>query len=470
MANLSKSLTALGQGLSQVGSTIQNYHDKKQEAEYLAVRKEQAGVALEEAKLGQAVNRVKMGMQLETPALRKKYFEGTGKNYLNTMFGDEVAPEVVDYLATPVGTQKARIIFELSNTDIDSAKKELNKMVSSGAIKDPAVANQVFNEIIENRQKQANLRKTEAESTSAFGDPKFAFKQYSDEATFKIKDANDRLANYRKTLGVLQDANKNAPFQQIQRQALQDAGINGVEEFQTLQGLARLTPTQYAGAQMKSKGMAFQGASSLPAIPTQSAEPRQTVRPIGETEADTQEGGQAPRLSSTPPKQMSEAEVTKLADARLLPELFNTLDKELDKKKSLFGPIKGRIGQANVYNVEAQTFDGKIRTISQQFGRFMEGGVLRKEDEIKYRQMFPNLADVPEVAKKKLENIRQIFNLRNQLNEKMLQNSGFNVPASGRGDAAGAELDNSDDAALKWARENPEDPRSKQILSTLGVK
>lgn len=62
------------------------------------------------------------------------------------------------------------------------------------------------------------------------------------------------------------------------------------------------------------------------------------------------------------------------------------------------------------------------------FGKFIEGGVLRKEDEAKYRRMFPQLDDTPEVAKGKIENVKRLFKLKNELNERLLKQGGFNVP------------------------------------------
>ncbi|MCL5071909.1 MAG: hypothetical protein M1308_13600 [Actinobacteria bacterium] len=80
-----------------------------------------------------------------------------------------------------------------------------------------------------------------------------------------------------------------------------------------------------------------------------------------------------------------------------------------DNKIFLFGPVTGRLGQLNPYNVEAQSIDDDLRRASQVIGRFMEGGVLRKEDEEKYRKMLPQLTDTPDVARNKLEGVKQLL-------------------------------------------------------------
>ncbi len=111
------------------------------------------------------------------------------------------------------------------------------------------------------------------------------------------------------------------------------------------------------------------------------------------------------------------------AVSRLLPEIGKTIEENQD----LFGPVKGRVGGSNPYNTRAQTVDAKIRAASQAFGRFMEGGVLRKEDEEKYRKMFPGLSDKKDVAVGKLSVVSAQLNQKYASDKKALGESGYDV-------------------------------------------
>lgn len=113
--------------------------------------------------------------------------------------------------------------------------------------------------------------------------------------------------------------------------------------------------------------------------------------------------------------------------ARMLPEV----EAALQDNKSLFGPLKGRVGASNPYDTTAQTVDARMRTAAQSFGKFMEGGVLRKEDEEKYRKMFPQLSDTPEVAQNKLSIVRRMLAQQYESNRKSLGDSGYDVSGLG---------------------------------------
>lgn len=109
--------------------------------------------------------------------------------------------------------------------------------------------------------------------------------------------------------------------------------------------------------------------------------------------------------------------------SRMLPELETIIE----DNKAIFGPFVGRIKRANVYDVQGQSLDAKIRAMSQAFGRFMEGGVLRKEDEVKYYKMFPQLSDKPAVAKNKLQNVSDILSRQYNDKKKSLNDSNYDV-------------------------------------------
>lgn len=109
--------------------------------------------------------------------------------------------------------------------------------------------------------------------------------------------------------------------------------------------------------------------------------------------------------------------------ARLLPDIESTIKANID----LFDPISGRIAEINPYDERAQAVNAQIKSSAQAFGRYMEGGVLRAEDERKYRDMFPKLGDKPEVAKSKLAVVQRQLIAKQQADLNALGKSGYDV-------------------------------------------
>jgi len=98
----------------------------------------------------------------------------------------------------------------------------------------------------------------------------------------------------------------------------------------------------------------------------------------------------------------------------------------LKTQGDLFGPVKGTIGTANPYAVESQKVDSDLRRAAQIVGKAMEGGVLRKEDEIKYRRMLPNLSDKPEVAEYKMKQVKAMLERNRSQRVLALESAGYN--------------------------------------------
>lgn len=126
-------------------------------------------------------------------------------------------------------------------------------------------------------------------------------------------------------------------------------------------------------------------------------------------------------------KQLNPDKVLKVQEGAQIPTMLEDLKGILDQNQGQFGPVVGRAGQMNPYDVTAQTLDSKIRANSQAFGRYMEGGVLRKEDEEKYRKMFPNLTDTPAVAQNKLKIVQRLLVKRLKSDVGALKRAGYDV-------------------------------------------
>lgn len=88
--------------------------------------------------------------------------------------------------------------------------------------------------------------------------------------------------------------------------------------------------------------------------------------------------------------------------------------------RQLTGPLKGLMG-LNPYATEQQDLQAEIDLARQIIGKFLEGGVLRKEDEEKYKKILPTMYDTQEVAQRKLENL--VIELQNR--QKQYQQTGY---------------------------------------------
>jgi len=113
--------------------------------------------------------------------------------------------------------------------------------------------------------------------------------------------------------------------------------------------------------------------------------------------------------------QLPSSQVVMLSDAKFLPGVLDNLEKVINDNEKLFG-----LGNAPFLGISKSTFSEKkskieddLRRAAQLVGKFMEGGVLRAEDEIKYRKMLPQLQDLnSQVALDKLEGVREMLGLK----------------------------------------------------------
>lgn len=127
------------------------------------------------------------------------------------------------------------------------------------------------------------------------------------------------------------------------------------------------------------------------------------------------------------PKELSQATVLKVNEGNAIPAMLDDIDSTINNNTGSFDPIRGKFSTWNPYNEKANTIDAQMRTASQAFGKYMEGGVLRKEDEEKYRKMFPSLSDTPAVAKNKLQIVRKLLIERQNSDVNALKAQGFGV-------------------------------------------
>lgn len=76
---------------------------------------------------------------------------------------------------------------------------------------------------------------------------------------------------------------------------------------------------------------------------------------------------------------------------------------------------------------DAKVQEGVINKVKQIIGKAMEGGVLRKEDEIKYAKIIPKIEDPPEVANGKIQGLIQSLTEKRGFLVDSLDDAGYDV-------------------------------------------
>lgn len=132
-------------------------------------------------------------------------------------------------------------------------------------------------------------------------------------------------------------------------------------------------------------------------------------------------------------KDLSAAAILKVNEGNSIPGLLDQVSQTIEANQdylgygaALAGTEAGRFASPANYE-KSKTIDSQMRAASQAFGKYMEGGVLRKEDEDKYRKMFPGLSDTPQVARNKLAVVQNLLRQKQQSDLNALQAQGFNI-------------------------------------------
>ena len=100
-------------------------------------------------------------------------------------------------------------------------------------------------------------------------------------------------------------------------------------------------------------------------------------------------------------KKYSDTAITKIADLQSALSNLENLDTLVDENKGFIGPLKG-IQAKNPWS-KARFAQADIDRVRQQVGKALEGGVLRKEDEEKYKKILPTMSDTYKTAKYKIK-------------------------------------------------------------------
>lgn len=132
-------------------------------------------------------------------------------------------------------------------------------------------------------------------------------------------------------------------------------------------------------------------------------------------------------------KQLDATQVKMLSDAKFLPNIMGELKDLISGNQVSFGPVENTLRNLNpltgfgAYDVPQRSAEAQLRRATQLVGSFMEGGVLRKEDEEKYAKMLPSLGDSKEIAQQKLEGVKQMLESKRQGYIQDFGSSGYDV-------------------------------------------
>lgn len=106
---------------------------------------------------------------------------------------------------------------------------------------------------------------------------------------------------------------------------------------------------------------------------------------------------------------------------------------------NLWTPITNLTG----WGADAKSKQAQIDRVKQVIGKALEGGVLRKEDELKYEKILPTIKDSPELVRTKLNGLVKAIEKRQQRKLEALDSAGYDVSrfvAPGAAAAAGGTV------------------------------
>ena len=103
---------------------------------------------------------------------------------------------------------------------------------------------------------------------------------------------------------------------------------------------------------------------------------------------------------------LSDTAIKQVNDTKSALGSLQGLSQTLAANEGTTGPILGSLRVLNPYDSTARTVQAEIDRVRQVVGKALEGGVLRKEDEDKYKKILPTIKDTPTVAQEK---IRQLY-------------------------------------------------------------
>lgn len=149
----------------------------------------------------------------------------------------------------------------------------------------------------------------------------------------------------------------------------------------------------------------------------------QTKKIETETQTIGREGAQG--------KKLPDSAINRLTEGVAIPSSLEDTASIVEANKDLFTAWVGGFKALNKADDRVQTLQAELKAKAQQVGRFLEDGVLRREDEIKYREMMPQLDDSYETAMNKLRIVRRLVAKKYNQLYGAYSGQGFNMVGMG---------------------------------------
>jgi len=125
-------------------------------------------------------------------------------------------------------------------------------------------------------------------------------------------------------------------------------------------------------------------------------------------------------------RQLSVKDVLLIQQGSQIPRTLDFVEDTILGSGDIFGPVTGLLA-ISPFATKTKTIQADLKASMQQFGRYMEAGVLRKEDEIKYEKMFPQVTDTQDLAINKLAVVRRLLVAKQKGDLAALKKAGFDV-------------------------------------------
>lgn len=134
-------------------------------------------------------------------------------------------------------------------------------------------------------------------------------------------------------------------------------------------------------------------------------------------------------------KSMNESAIVKIAESRSALGALRDLRTTLVQNEQYIGPVAG-LAALNPYS-DARKARADIDRVKQRVGKALEGGVLRKEDEEKYKKILATLTDEPSTAIYKVDQLLEDIQRDMDLFIEEQRSAGRRVGAIDRSGATG---------------------------------
>jgi hypothetical protein len=126
-------------------------------------------------------------------------------------------------------------------------------------------------------------------------------------------------------------------------------------------------------------------------------------------------------------KQLASEQVNRLSEYDSSLNMLDELKSTISNNKDKFGPAKGALGKLNKYDTVSQSINASIAKANQVVGKALEGGKLAEGDAIRYQKMLADLADQPEVAIEKIDQVIKLVSDKKNSEIKTFKEAGLNV-------------------------------------------